>query len=64
MVFAWLLLGELPRAVQFLGGLLILVGSWSVKLGERDTQAAPVDTGQRRREKSATLTATTAPTRA
>jgi drug/metabolite transporter (DMT)-like permease len=35
--FAWLLLGELPRAIQFLGGALILAGVVVVKLGERDT---------------------------
>src|SRR3954447_4265634 len=34
--FAWLLLHELPRAVQLLGGLLILAGVVTVKLGERD----------------------------
>ena len=34
--FAWLLLDELPRAVQLLGGLLILAGVVAVKLGERD----------------------------
>ena len=39
--FAWLLLGELPRTVQFLGGALILVGVVVVKLGERST-ASPV----------------------
>lgn len=33
--FAWLLLGELPRPVQLLGGLLILAGVVAVKLGER-----------------------------
>ena len=33
--FAWLLLGELPRAVQLVGGLLILAGVVGVKLGER-----------------------------
>ena len=33
--FAWLLLGELPRTVQLLGGLLILAGVVVVKLGER-----------------------------
>jgi drug/metabolite transporter (DMT)-like permease len=33
--FAWLLLGELPRAVQLLGGALILAGAVAVKLGER-----------------------------
>lgn len=34
LLFAWLLLGELPRAVQFLGGALILAGVVVVKLGE------------------------------
>jgi len=34
VAFAWLLLGELPRAVQFAGGLLILAGLVVVKLGE------------------------------
>jgi drug/metabolite transporter (DMT)-like permease len=33
--FAWLLLGELPHAIQLLGGLLILAGVVAVKLGER-----------------------------
>jgi drug/metabolite transporter (DMT)-like permease len=40
LVFAWLLLAELPRTVQFLGGALILVGVVVVKLGERRTAAA------------------------
>jgi drug/metabolite transporter (DMT)-like permease len=34
--FAWVLLDELPQAVQLFGGLLILVGVVGVKLGERD----------------------------
>lgn len=34
LVFAWLLLGELPRGVQMLGGLLVLAGVVVVKLGE------------------------------
>ena len=34
--FAWLLLDELPRTIQLLGGLLILAGVVAVKLGERD----------------------------
>lgn len=34
VVFAWLLLGEAPRAIQLLGGLLILAGVVFVKLGE------------------------------
>ena len=37
VVFAWLLLDELPRAVQLVGGLLILAGVVGVKLGERTT---------------------------
>lgn len=37
VLFAWLLLGELPRPVQLLGGLLILGGVVTVKLGEPDT---------------------------
>ena len=36
MLFAWLLLDELPRPVQLLGGVLILAGVVVVKLGERD----------------------------
>jgi drug/metabolite transporter (DMT)-like permease len=34
LVFAWLLLGELPRQVQLAGGLLVLAGVVVVKLGE------------------------------
>ena len=34
LLFAWLLLGELPRAVQLLGGLVILAGVVMVKLDE------------------------------
>ncbi|HWM74203.1 MAG TPA: EamA family transporter, partial [Nocardioides sp.] len=37
VLWAWLLLDELPRAMQLLGGLLILVGVVGVKLGERST---------------------------
>ncbi len=37
VVFAWLLLDELPRLIQLLGGLLILAGVVGVKLGERTT---------------------------
>jgi len=40
LFFAWLLLGELPQAVQFVGGALILAGVVVVKLGERDTASA------------------------
>ncbi|MFW6866116.1 DMT family transporter [Nocardioides sp. CPCC 206347] len=35
VVWAWALLGELPSAVQFVGGALILLGVIGVKLGER-----------------------------
>jgi drug/metabolite transporter (DMT)-like permease len=35
--WAWLLLGELPRPVQLLGGALIVAGVVAVKLGERTT---------------------------
>jgi drug/metabolite transporter (DMT)-like permease len=34
LVFAWLLLGELPRPVQLLGGVVILAGVVMVKLDE------------------------------
>jgi drug/metabolite transporter (DMT)-like permease len=34
VVFAWLLLDEAPRAIQLLGGVLILAGVVFVKLGE------------------------------
>jgi drug/metabolite transporter (DMT)-like permease len=37
LVFAWLLLGELPRVVQMFGGLLVLAGVVVVKLGEGST---------------------------
>jgi drug/metabolite transporter (DMT)-like permease len=40
LVFAWLLLGELPRPVQLLGGLVLIAGVIVVKLGEG--QAADV----------------------
>jgi drug/metabolite transporter (DMT)-like permease len=41
VAFAWLLLDELPRTVQMVGGLLILAGVVAVKLGERATAAVP-----------------------
>jgi drug/metabolite transporter (DMT)-like permease len=37
VLWAWVLLEELPRTVQLLGGVLILVGVIGVKLGERET---------------------------
>ena len=41
VVFAWLLLDELPNGVQILGGLLILAGVVAVKLGEPEAEATP-----------------------
>jgi drug/metabolite transporter (DMT)-like permease len=35
VLWAWLLLDELPRSIQLVGGLLILAGVVSVKAGER-----------------------------
>lgn len=35
VVFAWVLLRQLPHAVQLVGGLLVLAGVVAVKLGER-----------------------------
>ena len=40
VLFAWVLLDELPRPVQLLGGLLVLAGVVFVKLGEPDTAQA------------------------
>jgi drug/metabolite transporter (DMT)-like permease len=37
VLWAWLLLAELPRVVQLLGGVLILTGVVGVKVGERAT---------------------------
>lgn len=34
VVFAWLLLGQLPAAIQLVGGALVLIGVVLVKLGE------------------------------
>ena len=43
VLWAWLLLDELPRPVQLLGGVLILAGVVAVKLGERTVvRAEPV----------------------
>ncbi len=41
VLWAWLLLDELPGPVQLLGGVLILVGVVGVKLGERDVAVVP-----------------------
>jgi drug/metabolite transporter (DMT)-like permease len=46
VLWAWLLLDELPAAVQIVGGVLILAGVVGVKLGERDVAgAAPPPVG-------------------
>lgn len=47
VVWAWVLLDELPRTIQLLGGVLILMGVVAVKFGEKSTAghepvAAPV----------------------
>lgn len=41
VLFAWLLLGELPAPVQLVGGALILAGVVAVKLDERPRRAVP-----------------------
>ena len=41
VLWAWLLLDELPRTVQLVGGLLILLGVVGVKLGEREMPVGP-----------------------
>ena len=45
VLFAWLLLGQLPGTVQLLGGVLVLAGVVLVKLGEPSTEA-PADAVQ------------------
>ena len=46
LVFAGLLLGELPRPVQVVGGVLVLAGVVVVKLGERAPALAVEPVGQ------------------
>lgn len=41
--FAWLLLGQLPRAIQLVGGVLILVGVIAVQAGENRTRSTRKD---------------------
>lgn len=41
LFFAWVLLDELPRAVQLAGGVFVLAGVVLVKLGERDVVVTP-----------------------
>ena len=49
VLFAWILLGELPRPVQLVGGLFILAGVVAVrseqKRGPEDRSAAPSEVG-------------------
>lgn len=42
VVFAWLLLDQLPGSLQLLGGALIVAGVVAVKLGEQPADLAPV----------------------
>jgi drug/metabolite transporter (DMT)-like permease len=44
LIAAWLLLGEIPRSIQILGGAFILAGVTAVKLGEPQPQATPTVT--------------------
>jgi drug/metabolite transporter (DMT)-like permease len=46
VLWAWALLGELPRTVQLVGGLLVVAGVAGVKLGERSLGAGEPRTGQ------------------
>jgi drug/metabolite transporter (DMT)-like permease len=39
--FAWLLLGELPRTIQLVGGVLILAGVVAVQAGEKRSGTGP-----------------------
>lgn len=44
VVFAWLLLGELPRSTQLAGGVLIVIGVVVVKLGEKSVATTDATT--------------------
>jgi drug/metabolite transporter (DMT)-like permease len=48
ILFAWLLLGQLPTPVQFLGGAFILAGVAMVRLGELRAPRPPADAVQPR----------------
>jgi len=41
VLWAWLLLEELPRPIQLVGGILIMAGVVAVKLGERSLPSTP-----------------------
>ncbi len=45
ILFAWLLLGQLPSAVQFLGGAFILAGVTLVRVDELHPAPAPAKPG-------------------
>lgn len=45
VLFAWWLLGEVPRPIQLLGGLAILAGVVAVRLDERDDAHPELDAG-------------------
>jgi drug/metabolite transporter (DMT)-like permease len=40
ILFAWLLLGELPRLMQLVGGVLVVAGVVAVRVGERPPESA------------------------
>ena len=40
ILFAWLLLAELPSLVQLAGGVLVVAGVVTVRLGERSSERA------------------------
>lgn len=42
VLWSWALLGELPAAIQLLGGVLIMVGVVGVKLGERSIHSMEI----------------------
>ncbi|WP_168582960.1 EamA family transporter [Gephyromycinifex aptenodytis] len=46
VLFAWVLLGELPRPIQLLGGVGIVLGAALVKTADARAAAAPVDLDQ------------------
>ena len=41
MVFAWVLLGQVPTGVQFAGGALIVIGVSLVRVDELTADKAP-----------------------
>jgi drug/metabolite transporter (DMT)-like permease len=46
VLWAWVLLDELPRAIQLVGGVLILAGVVAVKLGERSVVGAAAEASE------------------